>query len=182
MVEHEHALLHFTRALLRDTDLALDCVQDTFLRAYESLGRGRPVNRQWLFTVARNRAIDEFRRRRWLQSEPDHLRILSFEESSDTCLAVRQAMDRLPPQYQEVLCLFVVAGFKTEEIAELLETTGPAVRQRLYRARREFRRAYMNSHFDQESAHFVAESARSRTPASRHGRVQKRRSNDPPSM
>jgi RNA polymerase sigma-70 factor (ECF subfamily) len=145
MSEHERSLLLFTTSLLRDADLALDCVQDTFLRAYESLGRGRQVNQQWLFTVAYRRAVDEFRRRRRLRSGSEHVIVAPFDGSSETSMTVRQAMDGLTREHREALYLFAVAGFKTDEIAGLLGTTGPAVRQRLYRAREEFRRVYGGS-------------------------------------
>jgi RNA polymerase sigma-70 factor, ECF subfamily len=142
MGDHECALLLFIRCLLGDTDLARDCVQDTFLRAYESLCRGRQINKSWLWTVARNRAMDEFRHRRRLWPESDDLTAVPFDTASETSIIVQQVMARLPRQYREVLYLFVVAGFQTEEIALLLGISGPAVRQRLYRAREAFRRVY----------------------------------------
>jgi RNA polymerase sigma-70 factor (ECF subfamily) len=148
MGAYEVSLLSFTRSLIRDADLALDCVQETFLRAYESLGRGRQVNKRWLFTVAHSRVMDEFRRRRRLQPELDDDTVTSCDASTDTGMIVRQALDRLPRQHQEVLYLFVVAGFTTDEIAGLLGTTGPAVRQRLYRARQKFRQVYGGSAYD----------------------------------
>ena len=148
MSDHERSLLRYTRSLVRDADLARDCVQDTFLRAYESLCRGRQINRQWLWTVARNRAMDEFRRRRRLWPESRDLPAEPFDSSSETSITVRQAMDGLTGRHREVLYLFVVSGFTTDEIAGLLGTTGPAVRQRLYRARQEFRRVYGETHGD----------------------------------
>jgi RNA polymerase sigma-70 factor (ECF subfamily) len=145
MGAYEVSLLGFTRSLIRDADLARDCVQETFLRAYESLRCGRQVNRRWLFTVAHRRVLDEFRRRRRLQPALDECSAASRDAPHDTGLIVRQTMDRLRYQYREVLYLFVIAGFTTDEIAGLLGTTGPAVRERLYRARREFRQVYGGS-------------------------------------
>jgi RNA polymerase sigma-70 factor (ECF subfamily) len=142
MGEHERSLLRFVRSLLGDADLAGDCVQDTFLRAYESLCRGKQINKQWLWKVARNRAVDEFRQRRRLGPEIDDLTAVPFDASSETHIMIEQAMDRLPRRYREVLYLFAVAGFTTDEIAGLLNTSGTAVRQRLYRAREAFRRVY----------------------------------------
>jgi RNA polymerase sigma-70 factor (ECF subfamily) len=141
MGEHERSLQSFARFLLRDVDLALDCVQETFLRAYESLDRGRTVNKHWLFVVARSRAMDEFRRRRLHARHASQL-APPIEGVIETSMTVRQTMDRLTPQHREVLYLFAVAGFTSDEIARLLRITGPAVRQRLYRARQQFRRAY----------------------------------------
>lgn len=142
MGAYHASLLRFTGSILRDIDLALDCVQDTFFRAYLSLDRGKQVNKRWLFTVAHNRAIDELRRRHSVPFEPERFSIAASDGPGETSMWVRQAMNQLNPQHHEVLYLFGVAGFKTDEIARMLGTTGPAVRQRLYRARKEFRRAF----------------------------------------
>jgi RNA polymerase sigma-70 factor (ECF subfamily) len=142
MDEYERPLLAFVRSLLRDADLALDCVQETFLRAYEALSRGRQINGGWLYTVARSRAMDELRRRGRMRMQPRDVNEVRFDPPDDTGLAVWQVMDGMRQQDREVLYLFAIAGFKTDEIAGLLGTTGTAVRQRLYRARREFRRMY----------------------------------------
>src|SRR5947209_10075241 len=62
--QHEVALYRYLVAFTGDREIALDCVQDTFIRAYENLQRGKSVNTQWLFKVGRNRGIDELRRRK----------------------------------------------------------------------------------------------------------------------
>jgi len=142
MDQHERPIYNFLLALLRDTDVALDCAQDTFLRAYENLRKGKPVNGQWLFKVARNRAMDEFRRRRRVQPELDKLEQIAVHESTDRVMAVRSVMERLSTVDREVLYLFDIAGFKTDEIGAMLGIRGSAVRQRLSRARERFRFLY----------------------------------------
>jgi RNA polymerase sigma-70 factor (ECF subfamily) len=142
MREHERSIYNFLLALLRDADAALDCAQDTFLRAYENLRKGKPVKPQWLYTVARNRAMDVFRERRRVQPELGKLDQVPVQAPTDRAVAVRSAMERLSPADREVLYLFDVAGFKTEEIGEMLGIRSAAVRQRLSRARERFRRHY----------------------------------------
>ncbi len=143
MNDYERPLYNFLLALLRDADAALDCTQDTFLRAYEQMNRGKEIKAAWLYTVARNRAMDEFRRRR--RTEPDietleHLPAVT--RSSEDRLAVEAAMSQLSEGDREVLYLFDVAGFKTDEIGTMLGVRGSAIRQRLSRARARFRLAY----------------------------------------
>ncbi len=142
MNQHERPIYNFLLALLRDADVALDCAQDTFLRAYENLRKGRPVTGQWLYKVARNRAMDEFRQRRRVQPELEKLEQVPAHESADRVVAVRSVMERLSTADREVLYLFDVAGFKTEEIGTMLGIRGSAVRQRLSRARERFRALY----------------------------------------
>jgi RNA polymerase sigma-70 factor (ECF subfamily) len=142
MKDHERQIYSFLLALLRDADTALDCAQDTFLRAYENLRKGKPVKPQWLYTVARNRAMDEFRERRRVQPELGKLDQIPVQGPTERAIAVQSVMERLSPADREVLYLFDVAGFKTEEIGQMLGIRGTAVRQRLSRARERFRQLY----------------------------------------
>lgn len=143
MVRHERSLYTFMLTLLRDHDTALDCTQDTFVRAYEHLDQGKTVNRNWLYTVARNRAMDEFRRRRRVQPELDALeQVPVVHESIEGTIDVQHVMERLPEPDRELLYLFEIAGFKTDEIGAMLGVRGSAIRQRLYRARERFRLLY----------------------------------------
>lgn len=63
---HSTALYDFCARLMRDPDTAADVVQAAFIKAWEGLPRWkRAVSfRAWLFTIARNTAIDEFRKAR----------------------------------------------------------------------------------------------------------------------
>ena len=135
-------LYRYLLALVRDDNLALDCVQDAFLRAHQSIRAGRPVNRQWLFKVARNRAVDEIRRRSRIRTDEEALERLGASDKTDQSLVVRQALGRLDPLDAQVLILFAVEGYRTDEIGERLGVSGAAVRQRLYRARERFRKVY----------------------------------------
>jgi RNA polymerase sigma-70 factor (ECF subfamily) len=139
MDEWERPIYRFLRSLLHDDDLAQDCAQDVFLRAYQSLSAGKPVTRSWLFTVARNRAMDEFRGRRRVHPDLDTIEHEATEDDADRRILVEQVMGQLSPLDREVLYLFAVAGFKTDEIGDILGVRGAAVRQRLYRARERVR-------------------------------------------
>ncbi|HEX8917953.1 MAG TPA: sigma-70 family RNA polymerase sigma factor [Chloroflexota bacterium] len=138
---YEHRLFTWVQSFVHDSDAAVDCTQETFLRAYQSLRRGKAVNKQWLYKVARNLAIDEIRRRGRTAAGLDLIAHLSAE-SRERDLSVEQTMALLPEKDRTVLYLFSVAGFKTDEIGSMLGIGGPAVRQRLYRARERFRALY----------------------------------------
>lgn len=142
MNQHERPIFNFLLTLLRDADLAADCTQDTFLRAFEHLRKGRQVKSSWLYTVARNRAMDEFRRKRRLEPESEALERIPAYEPTDRSLAVQSVLDELPAADREVLYLFDVAGFRTDEIGRMLGVRGSAIRQRLSRARERFRVLY----------------------------------------
>jgi RNA polymerase sigma-70 factor, ECF subfamily len=142
MRDFERSIYSFLFTLLRDEQLALDSVQDTFLRAFENLQRGKPVNTAWLYKVARNRAMDEFRRSKRMSPDADALEHVPVDRPTDTIMAVQHILDLLSPMDREVLYLFDIAGFKTDEIGKLLGVRGSAIRQRLTRARERFRSLY----------------------------------------
>ncbi len=142
MNEHERSIYNFLFSLVRDPDVAMDCSQDTFMRAYDNLRKGKPVNTSWLYKVARNRAMDEFRRQRRVRPEVEASEHLTVTPSTDRALVVQQVMEQLSPLDREVLYLFDIAGFKTDEIGAMLGVRGTAIRQRLSRARERFRLLY----------------------------------------
>src|SRR5215468_1047131 len=79
---YQTRLLRFIQRLVRDPELSADILQDTFLATYASLvSRGSLEERAnpdellagiqpLIFTIARNKAISELRRRKHIQFVP----------------------------------------------------------------------------------------------------------------
>jgi RNA polymerase sigma-70 factor (ECF subfamily) len=67
LVQHYSiSLFNFILQIIKDYDLACDVLQEVFVKLYVCLPKldmNQPV-KGWLFQVARNRCIDELRRRR----------------------------------------------------------------------------------------------------------------------
>jgi RNA polymerase sigma factor (sigma-70 family) len=144
MTHYGGALLRFLILLVGDRDVAEDCAQDTFIRAYDNLQKGKPVNVHWLYKVARNRALDELQHRRREHAPPEavgELVAVQHSESARTA-AARRALDQLSPSDREILYLFTVDRFKTADIATMLGIRPEAARVRLMRARQRFRLLY----------------------------------------
>jgi RNA polymerase sigma-70 factor (ECF subfamily) len=142
MSDYERPLYAFVQVLVRDRDEARDCIQDTFVRAYETMRRGREVNKQWIYKVARNRAVDTLRQRQRVRPDLEKLEQELVPGPTDQNLIVRQALEELPLLDRKVLYLFTVVGLSSDEIAVSLGVQGAAIRQRLYRARNRFRLLY----------------------------------------
>lgn len=142
MNHHEQALCNFLNVLLADRDLAMDCTQDTFMRAYQHLERGKPITTAWLYKVARNRAMDEFRHRKRERCESDPPETIAVDEATEGTKTVRRILEQLCPDDREVLYLFAVDKFETAQIAAMLGVQPGAVRMRLVRARERFRALY----------------------------------------
>jgi RNA polymerase sigma-70 factor (ECF subfamily) len=138
MREHERPLYRYLVTVTRDVDLAEECAQDAFLRAYEQLRGGRGVTSAWLYKVARNRAMDTFRRRR-RQAGPDALQHLRTEGETGA-VELDQAMLQLSRDERALLYLAAVEALSVPEIAERLGVSVGATYTRLSRARDHLRR------------------------------------------
>jgi RNA polymerase sigma-70 factor, ECF subfamily len=144
MTAHETALYRFLFVLTGEREAALDCTQDTFLRAYDNLNSGRQVNVGWLYTVARNLAMDRFRRARRQTAAVEQLQRLPMEgfPSPERGVVMRDAFAQLAPDDRTILYLFAVEGLSGREIADRLDISPIAVRMRIMRARERFRALY----------------------------------------
>lgn len=149
--QYQHRLMRYLTAMTGRPDLAEDIFQETWIRVLE---RGHQYDDRgsfdaWLFTIARNRALDYFRRRSLLSldglmqpedgSAPFDLvaegpspldQIGTLERSA----ALADAMAKLNPIHREVLVLHFYEDLTMREIAEITGIRMPTVKSRLYRA------------------------------------------------
>jgi RNA polymerase sigma-70 factor (ECF subfamily) len=143
---HHRALFTFLLRFLADRPAAEDLLQEAFLRVYLHGETYRPTAafRTWLFTIARNLAVDELRRRGGglkiegagtveLAVDPEATP-LQQAEARDLVEQLQAAVERLPLSQREVLLLSRFVGLSHEEIARVTETSVGAVRVTLHRA------------------------------------------------
>ncbi len=126
---------------------AADLLAETFAAALIAVHDGRSPRGEtaapWLLTIARNKLFDAHRRgrvedgaRRRLaleRVEPD------YEELEAVGLDVEAALRALPADQRELVRARVLEEQPYDEIARELDTTEPAVRQRVSRALRRLR-------------------------------------------
>jgi RNA polymerase sigma-70 factor (ECF subfamily) len=124
-----------------------EIVQETFLRLYRHVhGGGREDNlRGWVFRVAHNLSINEFKsRKRFVSSTPEDLAELNAvadpRRGPEELLLRREKMARVHAgisalSEQQKQCLYLRAeGFRYREIAGILEVTISTVVESLRRA------------------------------------------------
>jgi RNA polymerase sigma-70 factor (ECF subfamily) len=125
--------------LLGSRTLADDVTQDAFVRAYRFLPRFRGDAKfsTWLFSIARNCALDELRRagRRKridasLQAEPDR-----YAPEATLGIEVREAVAGLALDLREPLVMIDVMGQSYAEVAEAMRLPLGTVKSRVHRAR-----------------------------------------------
>jgi RNA polymerase sigma-70 factor (ECF subfamily) len=135
-----------------DPDLALDLLQEAFVRAWRNLDLllALPSSRQraWLFTTARNLIVDQYRSRAARGAAHDALIASTtpddqLSEGPETAVErdrelrlVDEAIRRLPDDLRTVLLLQVLGEKTSAEIGELLDRPAGTVRYQLSRARK----------------------------------------------
>ena len=149
--------------LTENSEEARDLTQETFLRAFQSIGRfrGEADLRTWIYRIAINQARNRWRwwRRRRREStvsldatlgESNQTLLATLAESSanpeqetlahERELALRSALHRIGGSYRETVILRDIEGFTYEEIATTLGINVGTVKSRLARGRQELRR------------------------------------------
>jgi RNA polymerase sigma-70 factor (ECF subfamily) len=150
---YQRAVYRVAYALTRNSSDADDLAQETFVRAYQAIGRfrvGEPLF-PWLARIATNQAISLFRHRKRRPETPIEPLIEAGRQwgaEDDPARSVEEdehkrhleaAFNQLKPEHQAVLALRVVEEQSYEEIAATLQVPVGTVMSRLSRARSELR-------------------------------------------
>jgi RNA polymerase sigma-70 factor, ECF subfamily len=146
--EHGDALYaHALRLANGDRQRAEDLVQETLLRAWrhpEALDPDRGSVRAWLFTTARNLAIDSWRRRSVRVGEvvtdvlPEALTDDETDRTVESWL-IAEALARLSAVHREVLVECFYQGHSVAEAAARLGVPPGTVKSRTHYALRSLR-------------------------------------------
>ena len=146
--EHGDALYaHALRLLSGDLQRAEDLVQETLLRAWRhpaALDPNRGSVRAWLFTTARNLAIDSWRRRsvRVAEVVTDTLPEQVTDDEADRTVEawlIAEALSRLSKAHQQVLVECFYQGRSVAEAAARLGVPPGTVKSRTHYALRSLR-------------------------------------------
>lgn len=132
-------VFRFVVHLARDPTLAEDITQETFVRVFRSLRRYRGESRftTWLFSIARNCAVDEARRggrRRRLERHLSEREVPQMTETSGA-IEVREALASLPLELLEPVVMVDVFGLSYREVASIVGVAEGTVKSRIHRAR-----------------------------------------------
>src|SRR5437763_6307028 len=156
---YDRNVFRIAQHITQNREDAEDVVQDAFLKAYENLKNFQEQSKfyTWLVRIAVNEALMRLRRRR-----PERMVSLDEEVKTEEDSMPREVADwspnpeqlynqaelrdilsrtiqGLPPGFRTVFVLRDVEGLSTEETAEALDLSIPAVKSRLLRARLQLR-------------------------------------------
>ncbi len=151
---YQSQVLNLSARIIGDRGRAEDVTQETFISAYQAIGRFRGGSLPaWLMRIAANASRDSLRgsRRRPEQSLDESLESQSFQpvsaepspeehaERSELNAELQKAILALSDDQRAVLVLIDVQGFSYEETTEFVGVSIGTVKSRLNRARRRVR-------------------------------------------
>ena len=161
---YERPVFSLIYRMVRDRALAEDLSQETFIRAFRSIGKYNPSYKfsSWIFKIAHNLTIDHLRKKRidtislqgsrHAMTEDAQARTQPVVESSDERpdayvenielgSEIEAAIGRLRPHYRTVTLLRHVEGYSYTEIAEIMDLPLGTVKTYIHRARLELKEA-----------------------------------------
>ena len=178
--KYERQIFRIAQHITQNREDAEDVMQDAFVKAFEKLDQfqGNSKFYTWLVRIAVNESLMRLRKRRtgkivsidedlkteegtvprdfadWAPNPEDNYNQAELAE------ILRKTIQGLPPGFRVVFVLRDVDGLSTEETAQTLGLSVPAVKSRLLRARLQLRER-LSRYFKSKPAQKAAPSKRS---------------------
>lgn len=141
---YHDSLLSFLRARGADDATAADTVHEAMLEVWRSAHRyaGKASVKTWMFTIARNKLVDRFRKSARLsfvdevpdsqdtQPDPEAISIAASDAKR-----LRGCLDRLKPAHLSVIRLAFFEDLSYDEIADIEEIPKGTVKTRVFHAK-----------------------------------------------
>jgi RNA polymerase sigma-70 factor (ECF subfamily) len=163
---YDRSVFRIAQHITRNQEDAEDVVQEAFLKSYEKLDQFQEQSKfyTWLVRIAVNEALMKLRRRRTsktvsldedVQTEEDSMprEVADWAPNPEQLYGrselkeiLGKTIQGLPTSFRTVFVLRDVEGLSTEETAEALDLSVPAVKSRLLRARLQLRER-LNKYF-----------------------------------
>lgn len=148
LTNEKQSLNNFALSLTRNTDDALDLLQDTFVKAitYKDKFEDSTNFRAWLFTIMKNTFINSYRRsvrtKQIMQTNSDVAMARAwknnYQDITESRLAAKdiiKKIENLEDQYKIPFAKYY-CGFKYEEIASEMNLPLGTIKSRIFLARK----------------------------------------------
>ena len=145
MEQEGKSMYKIARAILKCDDDVADAMQETALVCWEKIDTLKKDKyfKTWMTRILINNCNAIYRQRTRMISEETALEVWS-QESGYENVEWANFLNGLDEKYRTVIILYYVEGFKTREIAEILQINENTVRGRLATARKKLEMQYVN--------------------------------------
>lgn len=145
--EYKDGLIFYLRGFTDDILQAEELAEDTFVRLVTKRPRfnQKCKFKTWLYTIGRNIAVDHARRKvRYVEITYGDCPEIANEEANleqayireERSILLRRAMQKLKPEYRQILWLVYFEGFSNREAAVIMKRSTHSVETLVYRAKR----------------------------------------------
>lgn len=149
-------IYQFVNRYLSNHAHAEDITQDVFLRVWENADKWKPQAsasvKSWLYKIAYNRCLDEFRKQKDTDNNVEQLHTAESPEQNviqnDELEQLHSAINTLPENQRLVLYLCSFQGLSNREAANAMQLSVAAIESLLARARRTLKQK-LDSNSDQ---------------------------------
>lgn len=163
MDRYERKLFSYGRKFLTGQENIQDVVQEVFIRTYRNIKSFDPLQKfsPWIYRIAHNIFVNELRKK-----SRSPLRFFDFDTFTahpvyeDATPAEREqlrvnevigkGLDKLSPEYREIIILYYIQDLSYKEIADILHVPIGTVSVRLMRAKKDLKKYVPN---EQQNSH-----------------------------
>ena len=161
VVNYRPGLQNYINSIVKNISVAEDLTEDTFVKLLikKPRDRGEATFKTWLYTIGRNLALD------WLRKNPkgrdvpcdelegmisENIRLDEIFFRKEEASVLRAALERLKPEYKQVLWLMYFEDFTLEEISKIIKKSKNNTSVLLHRAKATLRNQLKKENFDYE--------------------------------
>lgn len=151
VLRYQDKLVRYVSYLTKDTDLADDIVQDTFIKAFTNI-KGFDTKKKfssWIYRIAHNEAINKIKRESRLLQMGDLADIFASKESveinyekEEMKAILKNNLERMSIKYSEPLILHFLEDQSYEEISDILRMPIGTVGTRINRGKKLLKEIY----------------------------------------
>jgi len=123
----ERSLYAFTVSLTRDHEMALEIMQETYLKILSAAHIYKPMGKPlaWIFTITKNLYYNEIKKSgRYDTQDPAELsndKKFSYVTDAEDRLVLEGVLEKLTEEEREIILLYAISGMRHREIAESLD-------------------------------------------------------------
>lgn len=147
IMEYRDGLIFYLNSIVDNIAIAEELAEDTFvlLGTKKPKDKGKGSFKTWLYTIGRNIAINDIKRRSRfgqisvydcpnLIGEEDNLEKAYIREEQK--IIIHRALRKLKPEYRQVLWLIYFEDFSNKETAAVMKKSVHSIETLVYRARK----------------------------------------------